>query len=111
MKRLLMIIAIAVAASFAAPAVETAYAIDAHHHAKATKIKKAKAPAKTAKSSQMHMMQCRMMDGSMHGMRRGRMMGGMTCPMMGDPRGHRMMHGMHMGPGAMRHGQMSHGNR
>ena len=94
MKRLAMIIAIAVAASFAAFGTQSANAIDAHRPAQTTKGKKAKplAPGST-KSSQMQMMNCPMM-------KSGKMVKGdkMKCPMMG-PSG---MHAMHHGEAMMR---------
>ena len=104
MKRLMMIIAIAVAANFAAFGIQPASAVDAHHPAQATKGKKAKKPApkskaKGIKSSQMRMMKCPMMAGNMKqgGMMHGRMMKGgtMKCRMMGTAR----MKGMKMMPG------------
>jgi hypothetical protein len=90
MKRLIMILAIAVAANFAGFGIQAASAIDAHHPtAQTNKAKKAKAaPKKTkrVKTSGMNM-QCPMMTG--HMMKRHMMQHGktMTCPMM---RGHRM---------------------
>jgi len=114
MKRLMMIIAIAVAANFAAFGVQPASANDAHHPAQATKGKKAKAlapkRAKNVKSSQMKMMNCPMMkSGKMMqgGMMQGGMMKGakMKCPMMGGGKMHHrgMMKNMgsNMGPGMM----------
>lgn len=122
MKRLTMIIAIAVSANFTAFGIQPASAIDAHHPAQTTKGKKANqlAPtskAKITKSSQMQMMNCpmmkrgKMMQGGM--MRGGKMMKGdkMKCPMMGAAK----MQGMggmgmmqNMGPSgmhAMHHGE------
>src|SRR4051812_15524997 len=87
MKRLMMIIAIAVAANFAALGVQPASANDAHHPAQATKGKKAKAlapkKAKSVKSSHMKMMNCPMMkSGKM--MQDGMMKRAkIKCPMMG----------------------------
>ena len=118
MKRLMMVIAIAVAANFAAFGVQPASAVDAHHPAQTTKSKKVKAPApkkaKSTKRSQM-MMQCPMMKG---GMKQGGMMQGgmMKCPMMGasNMRDMKMMHGaghQMMGSPAMRHGEVMMGHR
>jgi hypothetical protein len=107
MKKLLMIIAIAVAANFAAYEIPTASANDAHHPASAAKSKKAKkvtTKTKGVKKSTMRM-NCPMMGkGMMHG-------GGMThgarrmqCRMMGGAHHMGMMHGAgsHMGHHAPR---------
>ena len=117
MKRLMMVIAIAVAANFAAFGIQPASAVDAHHPAtQTTKGKKAtalapKSKAKKTKSSQMQMMNCPMMKG-------GKMMQGgmMKCPMMGASKmqdmkmmqgaGHQMM-----GSPAMRHSEVMMGHR
>ena len=108
MKRLMMIIAIAVAANFAAFGVQPASAVDAHHPAQTTKGKKAKKPAlkskaQGTKSSRMPMMNCPMMKSGkmmqghkmMEGhkmMQGGKMMKGdkMKCPMMGAAKVHDM---------------------
>ena len=116
MKRLMMIIAIAVAANFATFGIQPASAVDAHHPAGATKGKKAKKPAaKKAKSSKSSgMMSCPMMHGGMTkvGMMHGHMKknGMMTCRMMG---GMQMMQpsGSQMGPQTMQHGEVMMGHR
>ena len=93
MKRLLMAIAIATSATFAAGGIQSAVANDAHHPAaKTTKSKKAKATPKKAKTMNTSgmSMQCPMMKGHMtkhHMMQHGKMM---KCPMMGTSKGHRM---------------------
>jgi hypothetical protein len=98
MRRMLMVIAIATAATFAAGGIQSAVANDAHHPAgqtsKTKKIKPAPKKAKTVKTSGMSM-QCPMMKGSMmkgHMMKRHMMQHGkkMKCPMMGTSKGHRM---------------------
>jgi len=119
MKRLMMVIAIAVAANFAAFGIQPVSANDAHHPAtQTTKGKKAKALApkskpKSTKSSRMQMMNCPMMKGGK--MMQGGMMKGdmMKCPMMGasNMRGMKMMHGADhqmMGSPAVHHA-MHHG--
>ena len=91
MKRLMLVVALAAAVSFAAP---PASAVDAHHPAtQTTKAKKAKKPAakskaKPGKRSGMPMMNCPMMAG-----------GTMNCPMMRASGMKHMgrMHGMHRG--------------
>ncbi len=112
MKRLMMIIAIAVAANFAAFDIQPASANDAHHPAQTSKSKKVKVhtkgKAKSVKSSRMQMMNCPMMKGGK--MMQGRMMmGDMKCPMMGTGKMHRMGMMQNMGhqmmaPSAMHHG-------
>ena len=98
MKRLLMAIAIATAATFAAGGIQSAVANDAHHPAaktsKAKKVKAAPKKSKTMKTSGMSM-QCPMMKGQMmkgHMMKRHMMQHGkeMKCPMMGTSKSHRM---------------------
>ena len=98
MKRLMMVIALAAAANFAAFGIPSASAVDAHHPAKQTtkakKAKKAPAKSRSMKRSGMPMMNCPMMSS---GMRKGMMRGGaMKCRMMGTAGSHRMrmMHGM-----------------
>lgn len=93
MKRLLMAIAIATAATFAAGGIQSAVANDAHHPAaqttKTKKIKAAPKKVKTVKTSGISM-RCPMMKGQMmkrHMMQHGKMM---KCPMMGTSKGHRM---------------------
>jgi|GEM_PF-2062534 len=99
MKRLMMVIAIAVAANFAAFGVQPASAVDAHHPAQATKGKKTKKPAVkskalSTKSSRMPMMKCPMMkSGKNQKMMQGHKMmqgGKMKCPMMGAAELHDM---------------------
>lgn len=119
MKRLTMIIAIAVAANFAAFGIQPASALDAHHPGQTTNGKKAKplalkGKAKSTKSSQMQMMNCpmmrsgKMMQGAM--VRGGKMMKGdkMKCPMMGASKMQRMGMMQNMDPSgmhAMHHGE------
>jgi hypothetical protein len=93
MKRLLMAIAIATAATFVAGGIQSAVANDAHHPAsqttKAKTVKAASKKPKTMKTSGMSM-QCPMMKGHMtkhHMMQHGKKM---KCPMMGTSKSHRM---------------------
>jgi hypothetical protein len=92
MKRILMALAIAAAASLATVGVQPASANDAHHPKQTTKSKKA-IPAKKAKRTKTSAMgmQCPMMKG--HSMNHGMMMHhgrGMKCPMMGSGKPHKM---------------------
>lgn len=118
MKRMMMIVAVAVALTFAGFGMQSASANDAHHPAgqttKAKKVKKA-APKKVKANKTSMMINCKMMAGGMMqgGMTKGGMMQHgrkMKCPMMGGADVHQMgaMHGAgsNMGMGAMRHGEV-----
>ena len=93
MKRILMALAIAAAASLVIAGVQPANANPAHHPAAQTTKAKKTAPAKKSKrvnASGMNM-QCPMMKG--HAMKDGMMMHHgrtMKCPMMGSPKAHKM---------------------
>lgn len=128
MKRMMMIVAVAVAMNFAGFGIQAASANDAHHPAgqttKAKKVKKV-TPKRVKGNKSSMMMNCPMMAGNMMqgGMMKGGMMqngmmqhkGRMKCPMMGAAGAHQMgmMHGAgsDMGMGAMRHGEVMMGHR
>jgi hypothetical protein len=95
MKRLIMVLAIAAAAHFAALGIQPASANDAHHPgAQATKGKKAKKPAaRKAKSTKASMMKCPMMGGRM--MRGGMMKCRASMHAMMSSSAHRDMHHGH----------------
>lgn len=87
-KRLIPVLALAIALPLAGLSIAPAYANVAHHPAaKTTKAKKIKKPAKKAKSSGMQMMNCSMMGKSAK-------RGGMKCR-MGSTKMHRMHSKMH----------------
>lgn len=114
MKRLVMILAIAVAASFAGFGIQTASAIDAHHPATQTSKGKKAAPKKVKANKSSTMMNCQMMAGNMM---QGSMMhhgSKMKCPMMGagaHSMGMMPSAGAPMGMGTMRHGEVMMGHR